>query len=223
MVRKGFLAMAVLAAAMAAPAGALAAPPYSYHTIANRDAYAFFDATSGDLGIAVWVSGTDARMSLKPSGPPLNGAFGLTSVTIIVVDLTRPTGKGYVKLADWDGQVAVAPTFHGALDRASLLVDVPVTDAITGAGGVAEVSIAWTASGPSATGPEHLHLRWPGELILNSNSNDNERPAIAEGSVRLAVAGLLVNGPDSGAMLHSTKFNCRQIGYRTLGDVGVCI
>ena len=222
MARKLLIGIAIVVATLLVPTSAMAATPYAYHTIVSRSATASFNVVEGHYAIAAWVFTTSGRFSLKPGAAPLVGTSGYTDVEIVVQDLDQPSGKGYLEVADWSGQVPIAGGFNGDIAGASVTATVPVSDWHSGETAVATVQVSWAATGPSTTRPSHMHARYPGIVTIVSNSNDNERPAVATGTVTFDGSDLIENGTDSGALVSSVKFNCRQIGYRVRVDFGEC-
>jgi hypothetical protein len=223
MTRRSMALAVAMAASLLIPGAALASTPFSYHTISSKSAVATFSRVDGHFETVVYVGTSDARMSLKPGAAPIVGRSGLTTVDIIVSDLDQPTGKGYVQVAQWSGQIPLIGTFRGSLATASVTATIPVTERLSGDTGTATLHVTWVATSRASTAPRHMHLRWPHLLILVSNSNDKDRTALAVGTVSLDGGTLIQGATDSSALLLWTRFNCRQMGYRQVADFGECI
>jgi hypothetical protein len=213
----------LLAGMLALPASASAATPVAYHSIHWSSASASFHQVQGDYAVDIYIGTSVGRWSLKAGSPPQIVTGGLTSIDISVYDLSRPTIKGYAQVASWSGQIPEPGRFHGSLAAASVHAVVPISEDFSGQSAVARIDVSWTAIGPSYIAPSHLHARYPKVVTLVSNSNDNERPALAVATASVAGATLLDRATDDGATLHSTKFNCRQIGYRQITDFDLCL
>jgi hypothetical protein len=220
--RKLLVGVAITVAVLVAPTAALAATPYAYHTLHSWNAFASFNLTQDHYAITVWVFTTSGRFSLKPGAAPLNSTSSYTAVEIVVQDLDQPAGKGYLEVADWSGQAWTSPRFRGALAGATITASVPLEDWHSGNTAVASIQVVWRATGPSVTRPSHWHIRYPRIVTILSNSNDNQRPAVATATVTFDGTTLLAGGTDDGAGLESVKFNCRQVGYRQRVDFGAC-
>ena len=150
---------------------------------------------------------------------------GLTSLAILVEDTCAAAGSvsvlaggggGGAVTADWLGQTQAALVVRGNLNEARLVATIPMEDQVSGLQAVASVDLTWTATGPDLVRPSHVHLRWPQTVVLNSNSNDTMRDAIASGTVLFE--GENVTPQPADGLLSTTRFHCRQIGFAQIGS-----
>ncbi|HKO34169.1 MAG TPA: hypothetical protein VJY85_10530 [Candidatus Limnocylindria bacterium] len=212
----------------ALPATALAATPLENHVL-SRDAYATFSSTEGRLSTSVLVA--SSRALYMPAHGAGGGVVhqGVTSVEIIVEEAPAEVtaaaagggGGGGTLLADWYGQVMVPLHAPASMARATVTAVVPMVDEVSGDQADAVVNLVWLATGPAQRHPVHLHHRYPGIVILNTNSNDTLREAVASGTVMLNGVNWTPDTAES--LLSTTRFHCRQIGHGHMGsDWGLC-
>jgi hypothetical protein len=215
---------------LASPATVGAATPLENHVI-GYNAYAGFSSEDGCTSVAVLVDSSHALYM------PAHGAGGgvykqhLTNLEITVTDTCAPSvaagggggggGGGGTVVADWFGQAPVAPDFGPRLGSATLRATVAMTDELSGATASATVALRWTATSADTTAPSHYHERYPFIVILNTNSNDTNREAVADGAVTM---GGVNYAPNEGeGSLWSVRFHCRQIGFGNgSSDWGLC-
>jgi hypothetical protein len=219
----------LLALAMVLPIPVRADTPLEVHVI-SRAAYAVFTSESECTTVNVYVnSSTNLFFPAHGDGGGVSNQ-GLTSLAIIVEDTCTAAesmsvvaggGGGGAVIADWMGQTQATPAVRGNLHEAHLVATIPMEDQVSGAEAVASVDLTWTATGPDLVGPSHIHLRWPQALVVNSNSNDTQRDAIASGTVMFEGANMTPAATDG--LLSATRFHCRQIGFAQMGaDWGMC-
>ncbi len=203
------------------PAAAAAAPPDGYRVISYRHADGGASSVDGCIGTEVYVGSTDAKYGGRP-GQVVKQA-GPTDVLVIVSDLcAAPVGKGYPKLALWQGQAMVGLSSNAQFTSASVDAMIPVTDDVSGAIGTAHLVMTWTSTGRATKDPTHLHVRFPGMAVVNSHDNDTMVDATASGSVTIGAWSAQVWTTD--AHLSSVKAGCQVIIHPGAGepDIG-CI
>jgi hypothetical protein len=214
----------LFALAMVLPIPVRADTPLENHVI-SRNAYAVFTSESECTTVNVYVNGGTYLFF------PAHGAGGgvtkqgLTSLAITVEDTCAAAesmsvfaagGGGGGLIADWLGQTQTALAVRGNLNEAHLVAMIPMVDQVSGAEADASVDLTWTAIGPAVGSPSRIHLRWPQTVVVNSNSNDTQRDAIASGTVMFEGANLT---PDQTVgLLYATRFHCRQIGFALIGS-----
>lgn len=213
----------LLALAMVLPIPVRADTPLENHVI-SRDAYAVFTSESECTTVNVYVnSSTNMFFPAHGDGGGVSKQ-GLTSLAIIVEDTCATAesvsvfagGGGGAVIADWMGQTQAALAVRGNLNEAHLVAVIPMVDQVSGDEAVASVDMTWTATGPDLVRPSHIHLRWPHTVVLNSNSNDTLRDAVASGTVLFEGVNLTPNPTDG--LLSATRFHCRQIGFAQIGS-----
>jgi hypothetical protein len=212
----------LLALAMVLPVPVRADTPLENHVI-SRDAYAMFTSESECTTVSVYVnSSTNLFFPAHGVGGGVSKQ-GLTSLAIIVEDtcaaaesVSAYAGGGGAVVADWLGQTLAAPAVQGNLNEAHLVAMIPMVDEVTGADAVATVDLTWTATGPDLVRPSHIHMRYPKAVVVNSNSNDTQRDAIASGTVFME--GINLTPQSTEGILSATRFHCRQIGFAQIGS-----
>lgn len=214
----------LLALAMVLPIPVRADTPLENHVI-SRDAYAVFTTETECTTVTVYVN-SSANLFVPAHGD--GGGVskqGLTSLAIMVEDTCTAAesfsvlaggGGGGAVIADWMGQTQDSLAVRGNLNEAHLVATIPMVDQVSGDESVASVDLAWTAIGPDLVGPSHIHLRWPWTVVVNSNSNDTQRDAIASGTVMFEGANVTPSPTDG--LLSATRFHCRQIGFAQIGS-----
>lgn len=216
-----------LGLALALPANAMAATPLENHVL-SRAANAIFSSTDGSLSTSVLVSSSQSLFM------PAHGAGGgvvhggLTSVEIIVEDTSAEVtaaagggGGGGGVVADWFGQAMIPLHVGGSMANARLTAVIPMVDEVSGDEADAVVNITWRATSRADHDPVHFHHRYPGIVVLNTNSNDTFRNAVVWGMVMLNGVNWTPDRTDG--LLTTTHFHCRQIGHGHLGsDWGLC-
>jgi hypothetical protein len=213
------------------PGPVAADTPLENHAI-SRDAFATLAWEEGCASVSVYVSSSSARY--VPAHGDGGGIVrqGLTTVGITIEDLCSSSthraaaaagggGNGGATIADWFGQSLDELIVHGAMGFASIHASVPVTDSVSGAEAIATVDLTFTATGPDVVRPSHVHLRYPFTVVVNTNSNDVMRDAVAVGTLMLD--GTNWTPEAAPALLTTTRFHCRQIGFAQMGsDWGQC-
>jgi hypothetical protein len=219
----------LLALAMVLPMPVSADTPLENHVI-SRDAYAVFTTESACSTVTVFVN-SSTNMFVPAHGDG-GGVVkqGLTSLAILVEDTCAAAdsvsilaggGGGGGVIADWLGQTQAALVVRGNLNEARLVATIPMEDQVSGALAAASVDLTWTATGPDIVRPSHIHVRWPQTVVLNRNSNDTMRDAVAFGTVLFE--GEDVTPEPADGVLSTTRFHCRQIGFAQIGsDWGLC-
>jgi len=215
-----------LGLAVALPATALADTPLENHVL-SRDAYAAFSSTQGGLSTSVLVSSSASLFM------PAHGAGGgvqlqgLTSLEIVVEETSAAVaaaaggGGGGTVVADWFGQARVPLHPRGNMASARLTAVITVVDEVSGQEADVVVSLFWRATSRAEHNPVHFHHRYPGIVILNTNSNDTFREAVVSGTVMLNGVNWTPGSTDG--LLTTTRFHCRQIGHGHGGsDWGLC-
>lgn len=214
----------LLALAMVLPIPVRADTPLENHVI-SRAAYAVFTSESECTTVTVYVnSSTNLFVPAHGDGGGVTKQ-GLTSLAILVEDTCAAAesmfafaggGGGGAVIADWLGQTQAALAVRGNLNEAHVVATIPMEDQLSGDEAVASVDLTWTATGPDLVRPSHIHLRWPQTVVVNSNSNDTQRDAIASGSVMFEGANMTPEPTDG--VLSATRFHCRQIGFAQIGS-----
>jgi hypothetical protein len=198
------LAISLLAAAM--PVATLAAVPDGYRVISYRHAEGYVASADGCVLTEAYFGSTAAKYGGRPG--PINKQAGPTDVLLIVSDVcAEPVGKGYPKLAVWQGQAMVGLGSTAQFDRAWVQAAIPVHDDVSGADSFAVIDLSWVSTERAVIDPSHYHERFPGIAVVNSHDNDTMVAATVTGTMEIGEIGLEISSSD--ALLSSVKAGCQ--------------
>ena len=220
--------LAVVTTLVAIPATAIAAVPDYQRVITSRHADAALASLDGCVLTEVFVSGMDGVFGGRPG--PINRQ-GLTGIGVRQRDLCAAAasmgsigiyaagGGGGALVFDGLGQTLDPLGSNVHLDRAWLRADVPMVNEAPGGGETVAVSVnlTWTLVGELARDTGHLHVRVPGEGVVNSHQNTLMGDATVSGTVRIGDATYTFDGVE-GAHLQQVKYGCQVIPHPGIGE-----
>jgi hypothetical protein len=213
MTRRFAAALAALTMLVAVPSLALGGQATIYHTISASTAFAVFGSTDDCLRTTVWISSTDGRWAAQP-GPATTS--GLTSVAIQVTDacgrIAVAAGGGPAPLFDWVGQDFVPLAATPRLTSARVATSQEGIDAVSGDTFTVAIDVEWTAAGSLDADPVRSHVRFPGEVVVNSHDNNLLRPATATATVTID-GQLLALDPTWDASMELVRSGCMEVPW----------